>query len=319
MKQRGVALIIVLLVVALVSVVATEMGSRLQLQVKRAANLKDSNQAYWYAMGAEQYARIAISKILDEEDDIIHINQPWAQTNLAFPLPGGGIEAELIDMHSCFNLNALQQQQSETSKAKEIEAFHRLLTNQSFEIAPLNAETLRDSLVDWLDEDTMLFGSYGAEDPDYESLTHPYLAANAMMINKSELRLVKGAELPWLLDIMPLVCAIPNSNELKINVNTLKAEHAPLLAALTGMSNSDAQNIIGNIPYEDRESFLSQSEVATQSLTDEQKNWFQVTTQHFILYIKSRYNNAAFKMSSVLEIDDAKNIKVIRREFGGKI
>ena len=45
-QQRGVALIIVLLIVALVSVLATQMGSRLQLQVKRASNIKDNNQAY---------------------------------------------------------------------------------------------------------------------------------------------------------------------------------------------------------------------------------------------------------------------------------
>ena len=45
-KQQGVALIIVLLIVAIVSVLATEMGSRLQLQIKRASNIKENNQAY---------------------------------------------------------------------------------------------------------------------------------------------------------------------------------------------------------------------------------------------------------------------------------
>ena len=49
-KQRGVALIIVFMIVALVVIIATDMGSRLQIQVKRASNIKDNNQAYWYAM-----------------------------------------------------------------------------------------------------------------------------------------------------------------------------------------------------------------------------------------------------------------------------
>ena len=74
-KQSGVALLVVLLVVALVSIIATEMGGRLQLQVKRAANIKDSNQAYWYAMGAEEYAQIAINRLAEEADGVIHKNR----------------------------------------------------------------------------------------------------------------------------------------------------------------------------------------------------------------------------------------------------
>ena len=64
-KQQGVALIIVLLIVAIVSVLATEMGSRLQLQIKRASNIKENNQAYWYAMGAEQYAQKSIKLLME--------------------------------------------------------------------------------------------------------------------------------------------------------------------------------------------------------------------------------------------------------------
>lgn len=70
-KQRGVALIIVFMIVAIVVVIATDMGSRLQIQIQRAANLKDNNQAYWYAMGAEAFARKSIKTIFDETGDKI--------------------------------------------------------------------------------------------------------------------------------------------------------------------------------------------------------------------------------------------------------
>jgi general secretion pathway protein K len=88
-KQRGVALIIVLLIVAIVSVVATEMGSRLQLQVKRASNIKENNQAYWYAMGAEQYARKSINLLMKTDGDKIYLEQPWSQ-EFVYPIEGGG-------------------------------------------------------------------------------------------------------------------------------------------------------------------------------------------------------------------------------------
>ena len=43
--------------------ISTEMGTRLQLQVQRTMNLKDNNQAYWYAMGAEAFARKSIQSL----------------------------------------------------------------------------------------------------------------------------------------------------------------------------------------------------------------------------------------------------------------
>jgi len=353
-KQRGVALIVVLLIVAMVTIIATEMAGRLQLQVRRAANLKDGNQAFWYALSAEEFAAISIRRLYEEDDDVIHIKQPWASSELAFPLQGGGIQAQLEDMQSCLNLNALlpgndnqngngnnnngddNGQGSSNLGSNEranagangvpgngidglAGAFHRLLRNDEINVPSLSADTLKDSLIDWLDEDSNLTGSFGAEDPDYESKQFPYLAANGLMTNKTELRLVKGAALPWINDLMPFVCAIPNESNFKLNVNTLTPEKAPLLAALTGVSVADATNLIGNIPYDTKEDFLNQSEVASQGLSDLQKNWFDVTTRYFILHTKASYNNATFAMSTVFKVDESKNVQVVRREFGGKL
>ena len=108
-KQRGVALIIVLLVVAIVSVLATEMGGRLQLQMRRAQNIKDNNQAYWYAMGAEEFARKSIATLIAESNGVISLSQPWATNDFTFPVAGGSISAKLVDMQSCFNLNSVAE------------------------------------------------------------------------------------------------------------------------------------------------------------------------------------------------------------------
>jgi general secretion pathway protein K len=103
-QQRGVALIVVLLIVALVSILATQMGSRLQLNVLRASNIKDNNQAYWYAMGAEHYARKSIAQLLEAKKGVLSLEGDWSEP-LAFPLEGGGIQAQLLDMQACFNVN----------------------------------------------------------------------------------------------------------------------------------------------------------------------------------------------------------------------
>ena len=56
-------------------------------------------------------------------------------------------------------------------------AFHRLLLTRDLipEMDSFTADTVRDSLADWLDEDDNLRG-FGAEDRDYESLPAPLLS-----------------------------------------------------------------------------------------------------------------------------------------------
>lgn len=339
-RQSGVALVVVLLVVALVAVLATDMGSRLQLQVKRVANIKDANQAYWYAMGAEQFARKSIQEVLDLDDGVIHKEQPWSQ-EFTYPLEGGGIQAQLKDMQACFNLNAINSiaeannsnaddeeddnQDSDEdnnsrseSTATVSDAFYNLLTNAELEIDSYSAETLRDSVIDWVDEDDNT-SDFGAEDGEYESRPIPYLSANGPMVNKSELRMINGVDLAWLTDLMPMLCAIPDLQALKININTVEQEHAAIIAGMLDISNQEAQSILSSRPtegYDDIQDFFAEPDV---NVSDAKQAWFDISTSYFILHTKTRYNNASFAMSTVFKVSENNEVSVLRREFGGII
>ena len=189
-RQHGVALMIVLMIVALVSVLATEMGTRLQLQIQRTANIKDNNQAYWYGVGAEAFARKSIQTLIEETGDKILLSQPWAQP-IAYPLENGGLEAELKDLQACFNLNAILQGESTSTGSNSdsditeaMAAFHTMLLALEVDgIDDYTADTVRDSLADWIDSDDNM-RPYGAEDSEYESKEFPYLAANGVMASK---------------------------------------------------------------------------------------------------------------------------------------
>jgi general secretion pathway protein K len=316
-RQQGVALIIVLLIFALISILATEMIMRMQFQVKRTAAFKESNQAYWYAMSAEQYARQSISQILDLDDGRVHLGQPWNK-EFTFPIEGGGIQAELKDLQTCFNLNALGNADQQASD-NAAQAFKTLLNNAKVDIPSFNVDTVTDSLIDWMDADDAP-RSFGAESSEYESKTFPYIAANALLADKSEMRLIHGVEMEWLNEIMPLLCVLPANDGLKININTVDQETAAVLAGVTGLTSGQANNIINNRPedgYQSIDEFLSDPEVAALNLDGGRQAWLDITTEHFILYTKTRYNNATFNMSSVFRVQDSK-VSVIRREFGGK-
>ncbi|WP_269822347.1 type II secretion system minor pseudopilin GspK [Alteromonas sp. IB21] len=326
-KQKGVALMIVLMIVALVAVLATEMGTRLQLQVQRTMNLKDNNQAYWYAMGAEAFARKSIQSLIKESEEVISIDQPWAQ-EFKYPLENGGLTANLEDLQACFNLNAIvsgsvsgnTNSSGSSNTTEAMEAFHTMLLSLSVDgLDNFTADTLRDSLADWVDEDDSM-RPYGAEDSEYESREFPYLAANGPLASKSELRIINGASPEWLDDVLPLVCVIPDYNELKINVNTLEEEDAPLLAGLTGLDIQQATSLISSRPqngWDDTNAFLSEPSIQALNLTSTRQEWFSVKTEYFMLHTKTQYNKATFKLSTVFHASADSGVRVVNREFGG--
>ena len=55
--QQGVALVTALLVVALATVAAVAMATRLHVDVRRTANLVHGEQSYAYALAAESWAQ----------------------------------------------------------------------------------------------------------------------------------------------------------------------------------------------------------------------------------------------------------------------
>ena len=323
-RQSGVAMLIVLLIVAIVVILATEMAGRMQLNVQRIQNIKDNNQAQWYAYSAEEFARKSIQDVFRLSSDKIHIEQPWSQ-EFTFPMEGGGIQAQLVDMQSCFNLNALANITPEKLRREEIteqmRAFDRLLQSVDIEepIDVTTRETVRDSLADWLDTDQRP-RPFGAEDSEYESREFPYLAANGLMASQSELRVINGVDSTWLNQIWELVCVIPNSSDLAININTLTPDHSPLLAGLTGLSREQANDVIGSRPrdgWDAADDIFNNNVFDSVQITDEQRGWFTVNTEYFILHTQTRYNNASFSLSTLFQISNGSTVTVIRREFGG--
>lgn len=109
MKQQGVALITVMLVVAIAVVLATKMSAALIFQIQRTDNLNSNQQAYWYAMGAEAFAKtvLTLSFKNNEDKNVTHLGQIWASGETSFPVDLGSISGEISDLQSCFNLNAL--------------------------------------------------------------------------------------------------------------------------------------------------------------------------------------------------------------------
>lgn len=211
--QRGVALITVLLVFALVAVIATELLHRSQLNLRSVANLVDGRQAYYYALAGEAYARQLLAQdVIDGKGRIDTLVEPWAKAKdqPPFDIEGGEIHVEINDLQGRFNLNSVIGDNG-TVNPSMFEQFQNLLTGLQLNINYAN------EWLDWIDRDQQRTNT-GAEDADYPD----YRTAGSPEADVSALRLLRSMQPQDYAKLAPHVATLPLGSTV-INVNTADA------------------------------------------------------------------------------------------------
>jgi general secretion pathway protein K len=236
-KQRGVALITVLLVVAIATVVTAGMIARQQLSIRSSSNQLSARQAWHFALGGEALAQSLLARDFkhaggNQTPPVDHLGEAWARKLAPFEVDEGRISVQIEDLAGRFNLNSLVVNQQVNEAARQ--RFTRLL--QALQVDPLFA----DRLVDWLDQNQQPSGGSGAEDNDYLLQQPAYRAANRRLQDVSELRLLLELSERDYRRLLPYVSALPE--ETPLNVNTASAL---LLSTLVqGMSLETAQELV---------------------------------------------------------------------------
>ncbi len=320
-QQRGVALIVVMLIVAMVVIIAANMTGRLQLLMSRSINQQTIQQGLWSALAGEQLVYKVLEQDYKDSKESVHLSQLWAREGMVFPVGAGMLSGEIQDLHSCFNLNALAKSNPDSpSRESTIQKQFEVLL-RAIDVDDYTAEQLSSTIKDWVDGDTQMTGSLGAEDDTYSAKVVPYITPNSLMINITELMAVEGMTGALYRAIRPYVCVLP-SDELRLNVNTIKQEHAALLTAAFNdkMSVEDAKNLLSSREEEgfsDLNAFLSSGEVtALGQLPDEIKAQFQVTSKSFRAILTYSADEHEFTVQSVFQRDDKEKLAVISRQFG---
>lgn len=280
-RQRGVALITAMLVVALATTAAVAMVSRQQYDIRRTGNLLQAEQAFLYVQGIEDWAGKILQR--DREDNKVdHTGEEWATLLPPIPVDGGQLAGGLEELQGRFNINDLASNGAADTEA--LARFRRLLA-----ALELNTE-LAAVVSDWLDADIDPTFPGGAEDDTYTQEERPYRTANAPFASVSELRLLKGMN--DVVDpetnetvydrLVSHVCALPS--RVPINVNTATAE--VLMSLAQGLTLADAEALIegrGDEGYADADAFLKADALAGRAihadLVGVQSDYFVVTSQ----------------------------------------
>lgn len=302
-RQRGVALITALLVVALATVAATSMAARQHLDVRRTANLIDGDQAYAYALAVESWGGTILRRDA-EDNEVDKPDDAWAQRLPPIPVPGGQLDGFILDLHARFNLNNLLTADGQPSEP-DLAYFRRLLRALGLD------ERLATAVLDWIDADFDTRFPDGAEDDHYLGTERPYRAANRPLQSISELRLVRGIDAEIWNTLAPHVCALPARTPL--NVNTAAA---PLLQALVEeFTAQDAENLLaarGEAGYDSVDLFLQQELFAGRDIDTA---GLAVASQFFLIRSEIVVGTARARLYSVVE-RQANGIRTLARTQG---
>lgn len=314
-RQRGVALITVLLVVAIVTVVSAAMVARQQLSIRASSNQLQARQAWHYALGGEALAQAILARDLrtgatgepgasGEAAAVDHLLEPWAQPLPAFEIDQGEILVRIEDLAGRFNLNDLLRDQQPNTAA--VEQFRRLLLR--LQISAPYAERL----VDWLDPDQQPSGEFGAEDNAYLALDPPYRNAGRRLHDLSELRLLLDMREEDFQRLAPYVAALPPN--VPLNVNTASAMVLSSLSDNLSLGAAESLVELRRVaPFRNSATFLAQPAMAGTTL---QGTALAVGSQFFQATSEVRLGDRRLALVSLLQREQDGSVRVLARNLG---
>jgi general secretion pathway protein K len=225
-RQRGVALLTAVLLVALATMVATSIAFDSALLARRGAAAIALDEGLMIAGGAEALAAYALAEDGRGKNPSDYLGESWSlPIGPVEVVPGALLEARIEDLGGRFNLNALVDAEGKKDKTA-YEVFERLLENLELEAK------WADLVVDWIDDDSQA-EAQGAEASFYTAQSPGYRAADMAITSVSELLALPGFGAERYARLAPHVAALPRNdavNSTPVNVCTATG---PLLDALS--------------------------------------------------------------------------------------
>jgi general secretion pathway protein K len=316
--QRGVAMIIALILVALATMLAAKIGFDSYVERRRTTGVLATEQALAFSMGAEAIAADALVRSLQGNPNTT-LADPWAQHVPPIPItpendpegePIGVLEGGLEDLQGRFNLNNLARFDPATGKQDEevLEEFQRLL--MSLKLEPAWAQKVRD----WLDADDQPGIPDGAEDSVYMSLTPPSRAGNWPMVTPTELLAIPGFGPDRYRTLAPYVTALPTTLA-KINICTASPYVLEMLGQNMSGEFTDSDAITTGRKagcYPDKSTFTTILGVSAAKAGPN----FGTTSEFFRLTTRVTLGTTQFTLYSLLDRGAGGKVTPVLRTFG---
>ena len=221
-KKRGVALVMVLIMLAVLSSMLLDFSYQTRAEIKAAKNLRDAVQAEYlarssieierllvaaWAQGGAESVGISLDQITQVLEQILNsgdISSVLGHASTAFnanglgDLPGAMLMPSPEKESTKLNLNVLststQGRQCTFQQLRDMVTEERYLPlfEKDAQLVPDPAGEFAGSVLDWSDKDTSLFGGTGPENDPYGLLEEAYIKKDAPFYSLDELQMVWG-------------------------------------------------------------------------------------------------------------------------------
>ena len=301
-RQRGVAVVTAMLVVAIGTIIAVNLMWDATLDQRRAFAAIASDQGLLYLQSAEAWAGDILRQDLVDSPDADHLGEEWAIELPPLPVEGGTIAGRLEDLQGRFNLNNLIGQNGREDPIA-VAQFERLLA-----LAGLDP-VLAGAVVDWIDADIELRFPDGGEDAAYADADPQYRTANTLLTSPSELLAINGFDLAAYRAIAPYVTALPPGTS--INVNT-----APPLV-LQSLSEMIDAATVERLVEERADIGFEDVDASFRGLVEpEMLQRIDGVTSYFLLTATVQLGTTQLTMRSVLQRDPSGLTRALFRNLG---
>lgn len=270
-KQKGVALLVVLILLVMMSALAAKISQQFSRNLQKTHYQVSQQQLRWAMLAQEKVIKDRLQSDASGESHPLDPEGEWHQ-----PLETQGedytVVGQVEDAQDCFNVNNLVSRENEPSnqtgtaipeKPRKQRIVEQILTESG--LNPGTAEEVYLQLVDSLDGDDTTVKE-AKESDAWASVQPPRLPANQIMRTLDEIRQLPAFPAAAWPRVSKLLCALPDAAT-KVDVNTIKPEQAVVLAALFPgkLTADDAVRLIDARPEKGWENVEAFSKVLEQT------------------------------------------------------
>ena len=150
-RQRGIAVITTMLIVALGTITVVAIAARQQFDMQREQNEGLIQMARDFSISGERFAVAMLYRDRKEgmRNNSDSLDDDWAQTIPPVPIDNASIKGCIVDMQGRFNLNNLINEEGDLVE-QYVEQLKSLLSELSID------QIKAQAIADWVDKDEML-------------------------------------------------------------------------------------------------------------------------------------------------------------------
>lgn len=227
-KQNGTAIVTVLLILGIITVIATAMMVQQRIDIRRTQQIVTANQTYRYVQGVLYWAVGVIKQDNGQDAAAVAANQEeWIKLLPPTPIADGRgrIAGELIRLEQRINVNALADNNASTT-------FLTYLKENFPDLGEKASADLLNAIINWTrSPEQKAQETTGGEDKNtidldsaYLKLNPPYNVPHNPMVSISELRLVTGINVELYQKFLQKLVALPQAEPSTVAFYLLQAD-----------------------------------------------------------------------------------------------